>query len=283
MTTSTMKENVNVLREKLSGGSIRFTTDYSIFKKHPQNREVQRDSAKFKHLLASVKEEDLLSSNPILVDKELYVFNGQHRLEEAKVLGKAIYYIVDTSLTARSMLLLNANQTNWKTNEYANHFSHAKEDSPEFKEYAELMAFCQTNGLSFRLAVEIVFSQKKPSSNKIMRSGRFTFPKGDDLVNMQRRLGDYRVIWNFFKEKNIKAPKYLHSETFKSGIVKFIKSNPPDLNTFLNRLEIKMRAFRACNSAVSYCEQFEEVYNFGAKHRVDFSKKEEKPNRRNFL
>src|SRR5665213_684124 len=93
MTTSTMKENVNVLREKLSGGSIRFTTDYSIFKKHPQNREVQRDSAKFKQLLASVKEEDRLSSNPILVDKELYVFNGQHRLEVAKVLGKAIYYL----------------------------------------------------------------------------------------------------------------------------------------------------------------------------------------------
>jgi len=66
------------------------TKDYSIFKKHESNRGIDQNN--LKKIVNSIKAEDLLAFRPILVDAQMRVIDGQHRLEAARLLDLDVYY-----------------------------------------------------------------------------------------------------------------------------------------------------------------------------------------------
>lgn len=73
--------------------TIQKTQNYNQFKFFESNRDVNCN-----HLIESIKKKNLLATHPILVTPELYVIDGQHRLEAAKYLQTPIYYIIDQKL-----------------------------------------------------------------------------------------------------------------------------------------------------------------------------------------
>lgn len=64
------------------------TRDYSIFKKLPGNREVSIESG----LIDSMQSNGYLKQYPILVDSEMRIIDGQHRLIAAKELNLPVSY-----------------------------------------------------------------------------------------------------------------------------------------------------------------------------------------------
>jgi hypothetical protein len=64
--------------------------DQFVFDRH--NREI--DESHVLRLCKKIEENNMLSSNPITVNKDMVVTDGQHRVIVAKMLGLKIYYII---------------------------------------------------------------------------------------------------------------------------------------------------------------------------------------------
>lgn len=56
---------------------INVTTSYGLFKKHPLNREI--DEQNLNKIIQSIKHQNLLNIQPILVNENYEVVDGQHR------------------------------------------------------------------------------------------------------------------------------------------------------------------------------------------------------------
>ncbi len=90
---------------------IKKTNNYNLFKFHPLNRPVTKDH--INDLVVSIKRDNQLDINPIIVDSEHRIISGQHRFEAAKRLALPIYYIVKD---VNDDYILLANQTQRRTN-----------------------------------------------------------------------------------------------------------------------------------------------------------------------
>lgn len=98
------------------------TTDYSIFKRFESNREVKTNEP----LENSILKRNRLASHPIVVNGDMKVVDGQHRLQIAEKHGLTIYYIVDKHAVEQDMVNLNSSQRNWKIPDYLHHFKTRK-------------------------------------------------------------------------------------------------------------------------------------------------------------
>lgn len=110
------------------------TTNYSIFKYKPGNRAVNQKHVK--KLKESFQKHDFLPSCPIIVDKNMYVIDGQHRLEAAKQLGIAVYYTVETEPDADLLIDLNITQRKWYAIDYVRYFA---DKNSHYKRFLQLL------------------------------------------------------------------------------------------------------------------------------------------------
>lgn len=92
------------------------TTKYDQFKTIRGNRMVNPE--RVQDLKKSIKVNNKLNVNPIIVDQDLYVMDGQHRLKAAEELKLPIYYIIDKNCDYGDMVLLNTHRKNWSMFDY---------------------------------------------------------------------------------------------------------------------------------------------------------------------
>lgn len=98
--------------------NVKFTRDYSRFKKVVGNRDVKS----YKRVLESIKNVGYIP-NPIIVNENYEVIDGQHRLQACEELGISIAYIMIPGLNIESARSMNIGQKNWKTEDYIKSFS----------------------------------------------------------------------------------------------------------------------------------------------------------------
>ena len=96
------------------------TTDYNMFKDYSSNREV--DDRHVRKLVREIQKRNLLSVNPILVDKDFRIIDGQHRLEAAKILKVPIYYMLG-DVNRDDISRINSCQKNWSLMDYLNYYT----------------------------------------------------------------------------------------------------------------------------------------------------------------
>jgi hypothetical protein len=101
---------------------IYHTQNYDIFKFSPKNRPHED----YKYLLESIRKNNLLHENPIKVDFDMKVLDGQHRLRSARELGVPIYF--EYSSAKESDIPLLQVQKTWHLLDYAHFYRDEKED-----------------------------------------------------------------------------------------------------------------------------------------------------------
>lgn len=114
---------------------VKQTTDYALFKDVSSNRDV--DQRHVRNLAAAIQRKDLLHVNPILVNKRMEVLDGQHRLAAARLLQKAVFYIVDEAIDHSDIARLNTNKKNWQLMDYINYYT--VKGVKQYKELARLI------------------------------------------------------------------------------------------------------------------------------------------------
>lgn len=81
------------------------TKNYGLFKFHNQNRQIKRSN--IEKIKKSINKYGLML-NPIIVTKEFYILNGQHRFLACKELGLPIVFIADKNASIDMIHIYNS-------------------------------------------------------------------------------------------------------------------------------------------------------------------------------
>lgn len=103
---------------------VNYTEKLGQFTYHPENRPIDPDHVRA--LARWISEENLLREFPIVVLSDGTVFDGQHRLEVAKLLGIGIWYIVsDTVNSIDAVAKVQAAGKAWTMQDYLHRYCEA--------------------------------------------------------------------------------------------------------------------------------------------------------------
>lgn len=222
------------------------TTDYSIFKEFSSNREV--DEKHVKQLMVAIATRNLLHVNPIVVDEQMRVVDGQHRLAAAERLGLPIYYVTG-NIDRTDISMLNSNQKNWTSMDYINFYT--VEKRPAYLTLSNLIKHHPD------MAISALISLSHSEGRRDIKS----------LKN-----GDLEVLNAAHCEKvceviEILNRKFQNDFVFDSrfplalGIA--MEAEAWELDTFLKHIEAAPRSFVRCHTKEQYLEMIEEIYNKG--------------------
>ena len=255
------------------------TKDYSIFKTLNGNRPVEKQHVN--RLATSVDKNNLLYMRPIIVNEQMEVIDGQHRLEVAKLLNVEIYYIFSKTSDFEDVVTLNSCQENWRWINFINMFA-----SQGYPEYIKLKKICDQfpflNGERIALIFRINPSKKRcyTSSNSYatsFKAGEFVFDLKEELVISL--ISRFLEICDFYKKKSlIQSDRlwFLGNKNFFLSFVKFYRGYRRQINwaEFFEQLEKNVDTFGPKTDSEAYLNMFLSIYNWkkrlGKLEKMDF-------------
>ena len=135
---------------------IQKTTNYDIFKVLRGNRNL--NAGHLSRLSMSVAKRNLLEYNPILVNENMEVVDGQHRLEVAKQNKLPIWYMVAPTTTLQEVLDLNENVRNWKLTDYVDSLIiQGNRTMMYLREFCDEYEISLSNGIALHMGIRTGF------------------------------------------------------------------------------------------------------------------------------
>lgn len=185
----------------MSNLQIQATTNYGQFKTLKGNRPV--NPTHVRKLAASIQKRNLMPYLPIVVNKDMYVIDGQHRIEAAKKIQEEVYYITIPSTGMEEIRLLNANSKPWGPKEYAE--SYAMEGN---QDYITLLSLVNEYSIPLTCTAEVLSGHKITSGGKhdSIRSGKF---KVKNLKNATSFLKKFSEIVPFAEGRPTKNRDFM--------------------------------------------------------------------------
>ncbi len=192
------------------------TTDYDIFKGIVGNRKVEKKHVEM--LTGAIDRNNLLNVRPIIVNEEMMVIDGQHRLEAAKLLEVPIFYYIVKGAGHQEVALLNSNQRNWIMSDYLNMY--AKQGYPE---YIKLKEFLENHKIDLQhIFMVLTLGIESCSAEERIRMARINtnFRNGFFVAKTDyQQLGQYIDKFLEFKKE------FLKYSMAKRGECIFLKSS----------------------------------------------------------
>jgi len=146
--------------------SVQVSTDYDQFKLISNNREPNRGH--IENLKAAFEEiGNLTVAQPILVNENMEIVDGQHRFIAAKELEQPIYYIQREGLRIHDARVMNILHRNWTDVDFAK--SYADGGNEHYQKYIHLRELFPTFGHATVLAY--VNNGDYTGRNKEFRAG----------------------------------------------------------------------------------------------------------------
>lgn len=126
--------------------TIKSTMDYELFRVMPGNREVERTHVR--ELVRLLQQNGNLTNQfPIVVNEDMEVIDGQHRLEALKELGWEVAYIQEKGATLNMVRAINLGNRNWNWRDIAQSYADLGNE-----EYKWFLRYVDTHGISYTLA-----------------------------------------------------------------------------------------------------------------------------------
>ena len=229
------------------------TTDYTKFKKTRGNRPV--DAAHVEQLKKLISDRDL--EDPIRVNKNMEVIDGQHTLEARKQLDLKIPYIIMDSEDPLDVARLNTGRKNWSMNDYLG--QHCARNKMDYK-------ICKSKMNQYGMNVaEVIVLLLKISSlwNRIstdFKTGSFSIPAGG-IENCDRIGSQLMQLRRYFvgMEDTSKRMK-------RSMVHAYIVADKHprwDFTRFKTACKQRSSWLLAGTSTADYIEIFEKIFNAG--------------------
>jgi len=223
------------------------TNKYDLFKFIPGNRPI--DEKHVNWLMSAIQKKNLLPLNPIIVNKNFEVVEGQHRLVAAERLGVHIFYLKDDDITKADMASLNKNRKNWSVLDYINYW--ATEQAPGFD---TLTTFMLENPLIPPSTIlRLIGPDQGGNSTGKLRDGIVDVSNIDQANYICSVLKEYAELINFAHERN-----------FVLAVMSSIRTPGYDHDTMRRKLEYQSRSLRRCITVKQYCEMLQEIYNYNS-------------------
>lgn len=223
---------------------IQHTEDHSVFRDITSNREV--DQRHVNRLKKAIQEVNLLHLNPIIVNSEMEIVDGQHRLEAARDLQVPIYYVVDNDVNKKHIAGLNSNQKNWSLLDYVNYY--AVEKVPEFLVLAEFIcrfSFCPVS------TILQLMSHSGTRSNEDFKAG---------VIDISNRAEAERILLHIQEIRNL-GVELAFDRQFILAIKDAFKVEEYTPPHFLKKLSDNKMDLIKCAKKQQYLQLIEQIYN----------------------
>lgn len=223
--------------------TVQSTIYYTLFKSVDSNRKV--DKRHVNKLMEAIEKKNLLHLNPIVVNGDMEIIDGQHRLLAAKLLKLPIYYMIDRTVERKDISSLNSNKKNWQMMDYVTFY--AKEGNQYFKQFLKL---CED------------YPEFKPSwmqslCSKDGRRAGTTIKNGDiDISNIDNA----RVWVSYFKDYAKYIPT-VYSTRFIEGAVGFFTSVKYDHPKMLQQIAANLDIVEPKALATDYTKMLKKIFN----------------------
>lgn len=229
------------------------TKDYAKFNLIKGNRGL--DNNHLAKLTASILKNNFLAQNPIIVNKNFDIIDGQHRFEVAKNNDLELYYTIVNKGSIKDVQLLNANNKPWSYADYLESFIDLGNEN-----YVKLKDFINEYDLPINIGVQLISDpnftvRRSISSNKDYKSGDFKVQAWDEGHELMDKVYDLKPYTNFKSHRD---------GSFIRAVQILIAKDLYEL--LIERLSSKEIILRKEALVKHYLRAFEDILNFGQHH-----------------
>ena len=218
------------------------TTDYSKFQFLSDNRKVNK--AYLKRLTASIQQLNLLYMNPIVIDKNWHVIDGQHRLLAAKALGVEIYYFMVNKVDYAAVQILNSIKLSWTWTNYIESFAEAG-----LQEYKWLLRTSKNADIALNVMLRLGLGNQK-GLVMLMKTGEL------EIIDKEKYLNQIRML----KEVGLYYKGFTRSEFVKA--FRFMINKPEfEWEHFIGIVKQYPSILFDCVAYSEHLRQLEQIYN----------------------
>jgi hypothetical protein len=239
---------------------VNVTSDLGIFTKIKGNRP--ENPQHIKRLAESIRTFGMLI-NPILVNKNYEVIDGQHRLAAAKLSHSNIYYIIVEDYGLKQVHALNLNQKNWSAKDFM--VAYAKQNE---RSYVLLLDFYERHAV-FTLQDCIMMcsnnahcmsysGQKKYNTKNVFNEGTW---EAKDMGLAEEWAENIKLVKQYYRG-------YTRT-TFVGTMLGLFKHPNFDFSEFLGKLKMQPTALVDCANREQYRDLIEDIYNWKRRDKVN--------------
>jgi len=152
---------------------IKCTTDYSLFKFHPEQRPIT--DAHTRRIMESMKKHGFIEAYHITVNEQFQIVDGQHRYAAAKLLGLPVYYAIQ-NLDMETVQTAGGTNRAWTALDYVKSFAAQGKES-----YLRLEGILDKVNRGTTQVLRILGVQSGPAYNKFI-SGEWTMEDQDEQL-----------------------------------------------------------------------------------------------------
>jgi hypothetical protein len=233
---------------------LKRTLKYSRFKINESNRII--NTRHVNDLKKKISIKNLLHSNPITVNSDYEVLDGQHRLEAAKQLGLPIYYIVDDYMDVKDIAVINSTSKGWKLDDYLHHYkTEEKAAGNENGQYAQLAEFAEKYNVNLFNAIGLLSNRNSQPNAELINK----FKRGEfKVVDMEHaiRIAKLRDSFKLF------APDFYKSKNFVNSLSKVARNENFDEDVMLKKMGQQSERLMKCATVEGYLNSLVDIYNF---------------------
>lgn len=233
------------------------TTDYQMFNFDPRNRPVDPD--RVCELYDAISEKNLLHDYPIVVDGNMTILDGQHRVKAAEGLGVPVYYIVSQDATIEDIANVSHTVKRWNGMDYLHHWcAQGRPDYLRLKTYLQQYPFITLN-----LAMKLCHYGDYSSLYRTFVRGGYRCNDYDFGVKVANALLD-------FKAAGFKG--YSHT-SFVIAVANLMANVDYNHQIMVGKLDYLSTKLVKCPDTDSYFALLNEIYNYRAReNRVELKR-----------
>lgn len=239
---------------------IYVTSNYSIFKNLPGNREVNKNH--IKKIEKSIKEDNYTAFNPIEINEFFQVLDGQHRLIACQNLNLPIYYKISPGKGLDYVQSINAARKDWSA------INILQATSLENQTVRDILNLYNQKAKKINLPF-FVYQCLYGGDRTNKKFQNLEFVEKKEIENVSNFLDFLKQITNISNlDKDIKKNLFLSQKIV--GLFKLFNFELFDKNVFLNKAinyhKILSKAFTFDQALEEYCK----LYNYQRKtNRID--------------
>lgn len=244
---------------------IKKSTMYDNFKKLPGNRSLHEKN--LNELTQSIKTQNHLYLHPIIVNTDMYVIDGQHRLEVAKRLGIPIYYIISGESNDKDiynhLVSVNVNQKKWSLEDFFHLYAEKYENS-HYKEFLNLMSQL---GLRPKGVIGLLYGHQTTKLINEMKKGELKMP--ENQKQSKHIINSYLAFKDFVEQRKIKPLSMFTTHHFTYAFRMIMLNESFNLNTFFSKLENRWFELTPKGTTKDYFNMLIGIYNWRNGNKIE--------------
>ena len=229
---------------------IYWTEDYGQFHFLHGNRDLVQ--SKINKLSRDIEAGlNLFQYCPILVNKDYYIIDGQHRFFVCKLKKLKVYYCVVPDFSLAQIAKLNNNQNRWTTNDFLNCYIDAGVNS---EHYRTLKNFTESYSLTISTAMSLLYAGAPATGGRFLE----LFRDGDfevKFLNEATKLCDLAGEYSEYTNEN-------YSRDFLATLHKLLSGDKFSHPEMIQKLQKNNLRIEKRSSVKEYLVHMEEIFNF---------------------